>query len=417
MEKKFIEVGRGNAKVRINIVHQTKNGKQYRSYVVNEYVYDQRTGKQERKPRWMTNLRAAKEKATEIVAALSAGKSDVLRWQDEYRAEIHKAIEVVKPTGLSILPACQLFQQAVNILGSPDELLSAAEHWKRNRPTKPLTPTPVKIAADEYQQRRRTHISCKRHSTETTYFKTFKARFGEASLHEVETSDLQDFVDAKPWKPKSRNDFLTSISAFYAAAQLRHWVPADFNPAKRVTRKKEIRGPIHIFEPWEAKQILVRLSVRDRELVPVMALALFAGIRKEEIGRMTWPQENRGLTTGHIQMEAAKTKTGHARSVPIAENLRAWLTLFRKESGTVVPSSWLTGTTKRENRLDDMTRRIARICAIVWRCNAARHSFATYHFKLHKDAGATTSALGNSLQLFQKHYWNQSHCVTEEAAR
>ena len=50
---------------------------------MNEYVYNQHTGKQERKPRWITNLKAANDKAAEIAAALSAGKSDVLRWQDE----------------------------------------------------------------------------------------------------------------------------------------------------------------------------------------------------------------------------------------------------------------------------------------------------------------------------------------------
>jgi hypothetical protein len=91
--------------------------------------------------------------------------------------------------------------------------------------------------------------------------------------------------------------------------------------------------------------------------------------------------------------------------------------LFGQQTGTVVPAVWLTATKSAENRMDEISRSISRRTSITWKENGPRHSFGTYYFKLVKDPGEVTLAIGTSLQKFQKHYWSKSRIVTEDVAK
>lgn len=61
---------------------------------------------------------------------------------------------------------------------------------------------------------------------------------------------------------------------------------------------------------------------------------------------------------------------------------------------------------------------ISKKCSVqyLWRDNAPRHGFATYFFRVCKDAGAVVRAMGNSLQKFERHYWNKAESITEVVA-
>src|SRR5262245_19032419 len=111
MKSKTIEVRRGNVAVKINVTEGIKNGRKYTAYIVNE----NRDGR--RRQHSFADQDAARHKAAAIAEAVAAGKSEVLRWEDELLLELRKALEAIEPTGVSILPASLIFAQAVNILG------------------------------------------------------------------------------------------------------------------------------------------------------------------------------------------------------------------------------------------------------------------------------------------------------------
>lgn len=251
--KPTFTIQRGNVNVPGYKRNQVKNGKLYLSYA----VPDHRNGT--RKLWTFANLTNAKEKATEIAEATASGKIDVLDWQDGLRADMHAALDAIKPTGMSILPACQLFAQAVNVVGGPDELLVACQHWKLHRPNKPLTQKTVKCGVQEYLLKQ-TKISRRRLRTVTSYLRTFYAGFGDLSLHGVGTVELRDFADARKWAGKTFNEFLCAVGLLYKEAELRNWVPKGFNPTRGVRREKLKGATIHVFEPWEAKQLLSRVD-------------------------------------------------------------------------------------------------------------------------------------------------------------
>jgi site-specific recombinase XerD len=410
MKKKSIEIQRGHIVVRIHPVTQKKNGRDYKNYFVSDYI----NGK--RKQWSFANLSEAKGKAEEIADEIIKGGAE--QWELPLRVEIRRALESIEAIGLSILPACQLFAQAVATLGTHQHLLAACDYWKRNAAARLITAKLVTDGISEYQAGRQRQISFRRHKTETTYFKAFKKQFATKLLHEIEPADVEDFLNqTEKWGTVTRNDFLTSLSAFYRHAHLRRWAPKEHNPATAIKRRRNPTNTIQIFEPAEAQQMFDRLSVKAPEIIPFLALWCFAGIRKDEIGRMTWAQVNQGLTSGFIELQANQTKTGEGRIVPVMDNLRAWLTAFGRETGTVMPAFWLTATKSAENRMDDISRSISRRTGITWKENGPRHSFGTYYFKLRKDPGEVTLAMGTSLQKFQKHYWSKSRIVTEDVAK
>lgn len=409
--RKQIEVRCGNVVVTIYRTKQVKGGKTY----VNHTIVDYSSGK--RRLRYAANLDEAKAKAREIAQAVAQGKPEVLSWEDGLRAEIRKAIEAVDSTGVTILPAAQLFAEAVKVLGGHEQLLSACHFWTQHRPDKSFEPKATKDAACQYLVGQQKVVSRKRYRNVANSLAKLNGSFGERPLHEIEAGELKNLVMTQDWNNKTRNEFLGVVGLLFKEGQIQRWVPENCNPVKVIGRFKESRGAIGIFEPWEAKQMLSRLAIRSADLVPLLGLWCFAGIRLHEISRLTWPEINRGLNTGFIELEAHKTKTGEARAVPLSDNLKTWLTLYRKDSGTVIPAHWLESTASTDDRLAELPRHIARKTGVVWRSNAPRHSFATFHLKLHKDAAATVQIMGTSLQKLQQHYWHKSQCVTEQVAR
>jgi len=401
--RKTIEVGEGNVKVRIYTVRQVKKGRQYALYFVQDYS----TGK--RKQWTYADLAKAKEKAGEIAHAIACGLQRTSWIGQAEKLEITNALEALKPTGLKILPACQLFAEAVKVLGAHDQLLSACRYWADRRPDKPFTPKKAAEARKEFLARRKASLSERRFRTLTSTLSTFISEFGNRLLHEITTVEISDFVCGKSWAPKTRNGFLSDVSLLYRDAQMRGWVPEDLNPVKTVVRQVVKGSTIHVFEPREIRQILASL---DAELVPFFSLWAFSGVRKEEISRLSWQQVNRGIETGSIYLEVAQAKTRQARCVPVMDNLKLWLQRFSKLSGPILPEKW-----HGIERLDELSRYISRRSGIVWRENAPRHSFGTYYFKVCKDPGLVVQSMGNSLEKFQRHYWNRSASITEEAAK
>lgn len=144
---------------------------------------------------------------------------------------------------------------------------------------------------------------------------------------------------------------------------------------------------------------------------------MFSGMRKEEIGRVTWEQVEQGLVSGSIYLLGSQSKTGDARAVPLADNLKEWLSRYRRPSGLVLPLRWHgTNETHRLQRLDDLTGHFARRLG-SWVSNGPRHSFATYHLALFKDAANTVRQMGTSLAKLEKHYWARAENVTTDQAR
>src|SRR4029453_5904841 len=148
---------------------------------------------------------------------------------------------------------------------------------------------------------------------------------------------------------------------------------------------KEPKTKPGILTVEQATALLVNASP---EIVPYIAIGLFAGVRRAEIERLDWSEID--FDGGHIEVTAEKSKSNIAnRFITIQPNLREWLLPARKLRGNVTP----------QNRFEFWRAlKKARAAAGIteWPDNALRHSFASYHVAHFKDAKALALEMGHT---------------------
>ena len=255
MTKNVFEVKRGNVVVKVYERHRIKSERSYTEFIVD----DRSSGG--RKLWTRSTLAQAKEKAAEVAEAIQKGNVQASQWESGLRLELRKALETLEPTGMGILPACQIMVQAVRILGNPDDLLATSQHWKTHRPEKPVVATSIERAVEAYKASRKLRISGRRYRTEESYFRKVLKEFSGKPIHEIMVDDFDLLVGRQKWVSKTRNDFLTSVSPIFEFAARRNWVPKDHNPVKGVARAREAQPYVEIFEPSEMNQMIKRLTV------------------------------------------------------------------------------------------------------------------------------------------------------------
>src|SRR5207248_4608051 len=73
------------------------------------------------------------------------------------------------------------------------------------------------------------------------------------------------------------------------------------------------------------------------DVLPYIAIGLFAGLRRAEIERLDWSEVD--FESGLIEVTARNAKTARRRHVTIQPNLREWLLPLRKHRGNVTPEA------------------------------------------------------------------------------
>ncbi len=81
-------------------------------------------------------------------------------------------------------------------------------------------------------------------------------------------------------------------------------------------------GEVDFLYAKELKIILVALPAKRPELLPLVVLVCFAGLRPSEAVRirMEWNE----VGDEYIRLPGNKSKTEHSRQIPIHPNLKLW---------------------------------------------------------------------------------------------
>jgi integrase len=158
--------------------------------------------------------------------------------------------------------------------------------------------------------------------------------------------------------------------------------------------KEESRA--EIFTALQAGNLL---SAASADILPVIAIGLFAGLRPTEILRLEWSDII--WHKGEIDVPAEKCKTARYRYVPMPENLVEWLGPYRNQTGRIWKSS--------ESQCHKLVRLTARLAGIAkWPADVLRHSYGSHHLALTDNAPLTAARMGHrdTTMLF-KHYNNR----------
>src|SRR5215471_554020 len=214
------------------------------------------------------------------------------------------------------------------------------------------------------------------------YFKRFSQDFGNRLIADITVEELDTWLRGLPGSPKTRADYRANIGVLFGHAAGRRMI--DFNPISFTAKPKLIDKAPEIFKVDELRTLLETARNQAPDVLPMLAVGAFAGLRDAEIKRLDWSEVD--LARGHIEVTAAKAKSARRRIVPIQPNLAAWLCHYAGMKGRLAP----VGARKKLVRVRKATG------LLKWPHNGLRHSFASYRLAAIHDAPRVSAELGHT---------------------
>ena len=206
--------------------------------------------------------------------------------------------------------------------------------------------------------------------------------FGDRPIASITVEELDDWLRALPLSPKSRANYRANVGVLFSYATKRRIF--DMNPILHTEKPKLIDSPPDIFTVNELRALLDEAQRTEPSVVPMLAIAAFAGIRDAELKRIDWSEVDQNR--GHVEIKAGKAKSARRRIVEMQPNLREWLRPYAGMTGPVVPPN--------ARKKLDLIRKTAKLER--WPNNGLRHSFASYRLAAINDAPRVAAELGHT---------------------
>lgn len=299
--------------------------------------------------------------------------------------------------------------------GPPERWLEAVKFWKSKQGHK--TKSLAEVVAECVKAKQDSGCRDDYMGPFKNMLKRFTTHCGEIQMADVTLGQVQSFINAPKvkaaWKEKvksyveagpsamkTRENRRIDLGTLFSYA-VKHGYCTENLPLKTEEIRKDDREP-GILKVEEANLLMDTLLADPelRHLVPYAALGLFGGLRPSEAQRLTW-----GDIAEEIRVAAARGKKRSNRFVTINETLLAWLKPVWELPGSLpIPE-----TTSR--RVRQVLKGL--IPGFVWPNDGLRHSFSSYHLKIH--GGKLTAAeAGHSEDMMHSTY---KQLVTTEQAK
>jgi hypothetical protein len=268
----------------------------------------------------------------------------------------------------------------------------------------------------EFLSYKQTRVGVRQWKNLRDHLKRFATDNGDRPFQSITTADLEKWLsglrsrlhnnqdpDAPFLSPLSRNHHRATLCALfgYAADPARAWCPR--NPLTSLDPEQVKMAEPLAYSPEAAQRIMQAALDHKPELVPVLALGFFAGLRTSEatafdLGRLDFAADEFRLATG---------KTG-SRSCPFLESCKAWLTAQPHRQGP----AWITppatirsqGKASPEYGLHAALRELFKLAEVASIKNGARHSFISYRCAETRNEAQVADEVGNSASMVKKHY-------------
>ena len=218
----------------------------------------------------------------------------------------------------------------------------------------------------------------------------FSGRFGAMPIGTVTTPQIDDFLRSIPVGPVTLNGIRKAIVTLFSWARSQGEIPREHKTAAEWAMSfEETDSAPEIYTEEEITKLLLACH---KELLPLIAVGAFTGIRVAEMQRLEW--EDFLWDRGFIEIKARKAKTKARRLVPIPDNLRLWLKSYQDAKGPIAGG----------RRLNDQLVALCKAAGTEWKRNALRHSYASYRLAVIQDAAKVALEMGNSPAILFKHY-------------
>ncbi len=209
----------------------------------------------------------------------------------------------------------------------------------------------------------------------------------------VTPTQVQDWLLRPEWGTAARRSCLIDARTLFAFGVRRGYLTK--NPAAAVEMpRREWKAP-GIHTPEQVQQVLEAARSVDVDVMRLLAVQYFAGLRPAEAARIT----EADILPGFVQVSGEAAKTRQRRLVTIHPALRAWLDL-----GGKLP------VLNRVRRY----YRVRYVAGVPWSHDVTRHSFVSYHLAEWRSAAQTALEAGHTETVLFNHY---RELVTPDRAR
>lgn len=208
---------------------------------------------------------------------------------------------------------------------------------------------------------------------------------------------VERWLQGNGWAPKTRNNYLGDARALCGWAVEHGWMLV--NPCLKIVKAREVREEIATLSLAQCAKLL-EAAVLDPAVCGYVVLSLFCGIRRAEIGRLTWDAVDLEHKTVIVAEKAAKaTRARSRRVVDLHPNAVAWL---RACYGEQLPTGKIC-----QGRFGDVWLEFRKpvISTADWPHNAMRHTYASMHYAAYENEAKLQVQMGHeSATMLHRNY-------------
>jgi integrase len=344
-----------------------------------------RDGRRMRK--MFNDLDAAKKEALFVAQRIQSGMQHVTDLKPHERDSFKAAETLLEKLGIPLYAAVEDYVRARTLAGSESLSVMATEYGKMFGNIVRRA-TVSEVVAELLKIREQDGASTKYLGQLRTTLNRLAAKF-PCPILEVTGPEVDAWLRSLDVATVTRNSMLRCIKVLFSFAKAQNYLPDEKNTAVEQMQQVRVKSEdTTIFSPEEMAKLLHHAPP---DLVPILAIGAFAGIRMAELERLDWKAVD--LERKFIEIRAGQAKTASRRVIPISDNLAAWLTPLERK-GKIV----------RTKELQTHVPALARALKMEWPRNVLRDSFISYRIAIVQSADQVALEAGNSASIIFKHY-------------
>lgn len=238
------------------------------------------------------------------------------------------------------------------------------------------------------------------------------------SFEQITTAQVSEFisgqVQSRGLAPKTANRYREILCRLFNWAIDERGIktPGDKNPVAKVGRYEERAPEIRFLTLGQIYELLVVLAPYP-QLQTMIAMLIYAGLRREELVWLTLNDIDRtACTFGMIRIQAKtvdgeswQPKTKVNRAVPVSAALRKYLDTYHPR---IVPGSWLfpspDGKRWDPDNFSHDLRTANNRTHLPWGCLDYRHTFGSQLAMNGESLYKIATLMGNSPEICRRHY-------------
>jgi integrase len=230
--------------------------------------------------------------------------------------------------------------------------------------------------------------------------------FGDQLVRDLMLDEVKSWLSCMELAPRTIKNHLNCLAEVIKYSIARKYASENILDGLTTHDRKELYGEVEtkepgILTPGEADRLINTALVNpELDMLAAVCFGLFCGIRTEELKRLDWKDVR--FDEGFVTISGKIAKKRSIRNVTISDNAALWISLCAKREGEVTRSDFFNDYDHRFRKLLTKAGFTEKVKVngkekevIVWKKNAMRHSFGSYHFALHGESIKTSNELGH----------------------